>query len=123
MNCTTCNEVAKKNGKDRRGAQKYKCLSCGNVATGRLELDGGLDGTPIHETIGPAIGYYFKNGPVQLHAVTSSDISGGTYNSPGDHGSMMYCSDCTAGTNPCSTSGGGGGALAVKVESGNWACK
>jgi hypothetical protein len=103
---------------------KYRYTFTRNVSTGRLEMNGDLNGTYPHSSSSPSIGYYFKNGPVQLHGVTAATLSGGTYNWPsGDKGSMLYCSDCTAGTNPCSTSGGGGGALAIRIESGNWACK
>lgn len=40
MNCTTCNEPAKKNGKDRKGNQKYKCAACGSVFTTKPKLEG-----------------------------------------------------------------------------------
>ena len=40
MNCSTCNEFAKKNGKDRKGNQAYKCLSCGSVFTTVPKLEG-----------------------------------------------------------------------------------
>jgi transposase-like protein len=40
MNCTTCNSLAKKNGKNRAGAQKYKCLTCGKVFTTTEKLEG-----------------------------------------------------------------------------------
>jgi transposase-like protein/IS1 family transposase len=29
MNCPNCNKLSKKNGKDRHGNQRFKCLSCG----------------------------------------------------------------------------------------------
>lgn len=29
MNCPDCNKLSKKNGKDRHGNQRFKCLSCG----------------------------------------------------------------------------------------------
>ncbi len=100
---------------------KYHYTFLRNSTTGRLEFNNDLNGNPNN----PSSGYYFRNGPVQLHPVTASDLSGGYYSfsGGGDRGSMLYCSDCTAGTNPCSTSGGGGGALAVRIQSGNWACK
>src|SRR5258706_1354222 len=40
MNCINCKEASKKNGKDRQGNQKYKCLSCGSVFTKTPKLDG-----------------------------------------------------------------------------------
>lgn len=40
MNCPTCNQNSKKNGKDRKGNQKYKCLSCGSVFTAIEKLEG-----------------------------------------------------------------------------------
>jgi transposase-like protein/IS1 family transposase len=40
MNCAKCNTVSKKNGRDRKGNQKYKCLSCGAVFTTKPKLDG-----------------------------------------------------------------------------------
>jgi transposase-like protein/IS1 family transposase len=40
MNCSTCNQTSKKNGKDRKGNQKYKCLSCGSVFTTVEKLEG-----------------------------------------------------------------------------------
>src|ERR1044071_605969 len=33
MNCQTCNAPAKKFGKDREGAQRYRCLTCGKTFT------------------------------------------------------------------------------------------
>lgn len=84
-----------------------------NGADGWLELEGSQSA--------PYTGYRLKNGPVQLTSVAQSALSG--YNSTSAAGSMLYCSDCTAVTNPCSTAGGGGGALALKVASGNWSCK
>ncbi len=99
---------------------KWRYTFTRNASNGRLEMEGDLNGAPV----APSVGYHFKGGPVQLWRVTASDISAGYYNlSANDKGSMLYCSDCTAGTNPCSTTGAGGGALAVRIESGNWACK
>jgi hypothetical protein len=66
----------------------------------------------------PYAGYQFKKGPVQLAGTTVSTLSSHSYAPPG---STLYCSDCTANTSPCS--GSGGGALALKVENGNWNCK
>lgn len=40
MNCPNCKEASKKNGKDRKGNQKFKCLSCGSVFTAIAKLDG-----------------------------------------------------------------------------------
>jgi hypothetical protein len=88
-----------------------------NAVNNRLEIKGTLNG---HANDG-GIGFQFVNGPVQLHNVAAASLSG--FNATGDKGSMLYCTDCTAGTNPCSTAGGGGGALAIKIQSGNWACK
>ena len=31
MNCQSCNQPTKKSGKDRKGQQRYKCLSCGRT--------------------------------------------------------------------------------------------
>lgn len=88
-----------------------------NSSTERLEIqqeryDG--EDTPVTD----AGGFYFKGGPVQLHSATQSQLS--SYSGSGDNGSMLYCSDCTAPSTPCS--GSGGGALALKVGS-QWHCK
>lgn len=40
MDCPNCKEASKKNGKDRKGNQKFKCLSCGSVFTAIAKLDG-----------------------------------------------------------------------------------
>jgi transposase-like protein/IS1 family transposase len=40
MNCTTCEQSSKRNGKDRKGNQKFKCLSCGSVFTATPKLEG-----------------------------------------------------------------------------------
>lgn len=40
MNCPTCKEQSKRNGKDRKGNQKYKCLSCKKVFTATAKLEG-----------------------------------------------------------------------------------
>lgn len=40
MNCPNCKEASKKNGKDRKGNQKFKCLSCNSVFTATAKLDG-----------------------------------------------------------------------------------
>lgn len=87
-----------------------------NARSGRLELKGSESPNKT--------GYHFKGGPVQLQKVTQTDLS--SYNSSSasldpDSGSMLYCSNCVAGSTPCAT--GGGGALALKVESGAWHCK
>lgn len=39
MNCPDCNSLPKKHGKDRKGNQRFKCLTCGKTytATERLE--------------------------------------------------------------------------------------
>lgn len=29
MNCPTCNQLSKKDGKDRHGDQRFKCTECG----------------------------------------------------------------------------------------------
>lgn len=98
---------------------KYRYTLTRSNTNSRLEFNGDFNGSSAPNVAG----YHFLNGPVQLQTVTASGIT--SYNSyaGGDAGSMLYCSDCTAGTNPCSTAGGGGGALALKVQSGNWACK
>ncbi len=81
-----------------------------NGTTGRLEVAG--------DQAVPNTGYVFKNGPVQLHSVTQSSLS--SYNVTSDNGSMLFCSDCTAPSTPCS--GSGSGALALRVGSA-WNCK
>jgi hypothetical protein len=63
-------------------------------------------------------GYYFKGGPVQLETATSSTLS--SYSATSDGGSLLFCSNCAAGSSPCA--GSGSGALAVKIGS-NWVCK
>jgi len=40
MNCPNCKEASKKNGKDRTGEQKYKCLTCGSGFTTKPKLEG-----------------------------------------------------------------------------------
>jgi transposase-like protein/IS1 family transposase len=40
MKHADCNTEAKRNGKDRKGNQKYKCLSCGSVFTTKPKLEG-----------------------------------------------------------------------------------
>ncbi|HEV7643312.1 MAG TPA: hypothetical protein VGO50_05150 [Pyrinomonadaceae bacterium] len=40
MNCPNCKSIVKKNGKNRTGEQKYKCLSCGKVFTSTEKLEG-----------------------------------------------------------------------------------
>lgn len=40
MNYPNCKEVSKKNGKDRKGKQKFKCLSCSSVFTATAKLEG-----------------------------------------------------------------------------------
>lgn len=74
----------------------------------------GTSPTPTKTTTG----YHFKGGPVQLQTATQSELS--SYSVSGDSGSLLYCSDCTAPSTPCS--GSGSGALALKVGS-NWNCK
>jgi hypothetical protein len=102
------------NSYDTGGGVLFRYYHSFSVATdGWLEVEGNLDP--------PYSGYRFKKGPVQLAGVAQTDLS--SFNGTSAAGSMLYCSNCTAGTNPCSTAGGGGGALAVKIGSGNWACK
>jgi transposase-like protein len=33
MNCPKCNELSKKDGKDRNGEQRFKCTACGKRFT------------------------------------------------------------------------------------------
>ncbi len=40
MNCPNCKTIAKKNGKDRSGGQKFRCSSCGSVFTAKPKLEG-----------------------------------------------------------------------------------
>ncbi|HEV7645508.1 MAG TPA: hypothetical protein VGO50_16315 [Pyrinomonadaceae bacterium] len=90
----------------------YKNSHTFGVATdGWLEVEGNLDP--------PYSGYRFKKGPVQLASAVQSDLS--SFNTNAGAGSMIYCSNCTPNTNPCT--GSGGGALALRVGSGNWACQ
>jgi hypothetical protein len=99
--------------------QKWRYTFTRDASTGRLVIDADLNGAAVNP---PSAGYYFKGGPVQLHRVPLADISAGYYNlSSGDKGAMLYCYDCAAGTSPCT--GSGGGALAIRIESGSWACK
>ena len=99
---------------------KYRYTIARNQGNGRLMFDADLNGAAVSP---PTAGYQFKGGPVQLERVPLAYISAGYYNiaGGGDAGSMLYCYDCAAGSSPCS--GSGGGALAVKIESGSWACK
>jgi hypothetical protein len=99
---------------------KYRYTIARNQKNGRLMFDADLNGAAVSP---PSAGYQFKGGPVQLERVPVAYISAGYYNiaGGGDAGSMLYCYDCTAGSSPCA--GSGGGALAVKIESGSWACK
>jgi len=62
----------------------------------------------------PHKGYSF-NGPVQLPRYTVSTLP-----TPQVDGSLAYCENCVAGSNPCA--GSGGGALALSIGS-NWVCK
>ncbi len=85
------------------------------ASNGRLEIEG--------DETRPRAGFTFKDGPVQLTNATYSDIvTSGYYNVPGggDNGSMLYCSDCTVFSTPCS--GSGSGALAIRTGS-QWNCK
>lgn len=36
MNCRECNSSVKKNGYDRNGTQRYKCLVCGRTMLGKM---------------------------------------------------------------------------------------
>jgi transposase-like protein/IS1 family transposase len=40
MNCPNCKSLGKKNGKDRNGNQRFKCLSCGKTYTATEKLEG-----------------------------------------------------------------------------------
>jgi transposase-like protein/IS1 family transposase len=40
MNCPTCKVIAKKNGKDRTSAQKFRCAVCGRIFTDKPKLEG-----------------------------------------------------------------------------------
>lgn len=82
--------------------------------TGRLVIKG--------DEAAPNTGFQFKDGPVQLHSVTQDTLStySNTAYSISDSGSLLYCSNCTAGSTPCAS--GGSGALALKVGSA-WHCK
>lgn len=40
MNCQNCKSLGKKNGKDRNGNQRFKCLSCGVTYTATEKLGG-----------------------------------------------------------------------------------
>jgi hypothetical protein len=66
----------------------------------------------------PYRGFKF-NGPLALPVYTYANLPTGATIADG---TIAYCSNCTAGTSPCSTSGGGGGALALMAGS-NWRCK
>ncbi len=91
---------------------KYKYYFTRNPSDHWLEVEGNLDP--------PNAGYRFKKGPVQVASVAQSSLS---THSSALAGSMLYCNNCTPNTSPCSTAGAGGGALAVKVNSGNWTCQ
>lgn len=88
---------------------KYKYAFMRNASDGWLEVEGNQDP--------PYVGYRFKKGPVQLTSSTQSNLSS---HSAATSGSMLYCSDCTAPSTPCS--GSGSGALALRVGSA-WNCK
>jgi transposase-like protein/IS1 family transposase len=40
MNCPDCNSLPKKHGKDRKGNQRFRCLTCGKTYTTIEKLDG-----------------------------------------------------------------------------------
>jgi transposase-like protein/IS1 family transposase len=40
MNCQNCKTLAKKNGKDRKGNQKFRCMACNKVFTTIEKLEG-----------------------------------------------------------------------------------
>jgi transposase-like protein/IS1 family transposase len=40
MNCPNCESLGKKNGKDRNGTQRFKCLACGKTYTATERLEG-----------------------------------------------------------------------------------
>ncbi len=40
MSCPTCKSLGKKNGKDRNGNQRFKCLTCGKTYTATEKLEG-----------------------------------------------------------------------------------
>lgn len=93
---------------------KYKYSFKRNATDGWLEIAGSHAGTQTS----PNTGLRFTSGPVQLTIVTQGSLSG--YGSVAQNGSMLFCSDCSAGSTPCAASGSG--ALALKVGS-QWHCK
>jgi hypothetical protein len=93
-----------------------------NSTNGRLEMAGVSPQTdpqdPPTATPNDQTGYVFKFGPVQLQSVTAKALD--NYTTSSDDGSMLFCSNCQAGSTPCA--GAGDGALALRVN-GQWHCK
>lgn len=68
----------------------------------------------------PYRGFYFANAPFQLPSFSLTDITGTNF-SLAQAGTLVYCSNCTVNTAPCTA--GGNGAMALKNGAGQWDCK
>lgn len=90
-----------------------------NTITGRLEMDGYQNSQKV---AGRRPGYNFNDGPLKLQSSTQANLF--LYTATGEDGSLLYCSNCVAGSTPCAavTPPATGGALALQVGAA-WHCK
>lgn len=68
----------------------------------------------------PFRGFYFSGAPFQLPSFTLAQMTSSDFGQA-QAGTLVYCSNCNAGTSPCTS--GGSGALALLNGNSVWSCK